>query len=120
MKKILMLFFIGLVITVTIFVYESVRNPVIRVILPAGHGLAEGAPLIYDNIAIGKVISIQRDKINGAADESETAKIRLKGDIYDLIYEEDTFFVKDNEIHIRKDRERKTPISRGYVVKSTL
>ncbi len=121
MKKFLMLIFIGLIIAVTIFVYESFRNPVIRVILPDNHNLEEGAPLIFEDITIGSIAGIDTETIGDPGDiERDTAKIRLKGDIYYLICEEDTFYVKDGSIYVEKAEDRKTPISKGHIIESTL
>lgn len=122
MKKAILLVFIILIIYTTIFVYESIRNPVIRVILPERHDLSHDDPVLLDDIIIGRVKSIHAETIkeNENTLEKDIAKVRLKGDIFHLLYEEDTFSIGDGKIIVEKGSNRANPITRSTTIKSML
>lgn len=119
MKKLLLLIFILFIIITTIYVYEFLRNPTIKILLPDHHSIKTGGPLLFNDIQIGTIISIEKQthKLNDRIMEAEVAKIRLKGDIYRLIYKEDTFYIDEGNIIVKTAQDRKTPLTRKHLIK---
>ena len=116
MKKILLLVFMAIIAGLSIFVYEAYRSPHVQVALPARHGLTTGSPLLYKTIAIGTITKLKQDEKS-----NQVALVKVKGDMFSLLHENDSFVVRDQALHvISADQPGSAPAAQHAVEKQNL